>query len=145
MKKSGDTSSADNSSFYGQDAALLAADGTSGIKGGSAASDAEWGAGAAGISSGAINISGTKIITGGNAAGGIHAASGGTLHTWNSDVTNSGEHSAAIRSDRGGGTLTAEGGSCVSNGRGSPAVYSTADIDIKDAALISDGPEAACI
>lgn len=145
VKKSGDTSSADNSSFYGQNASILATNGTLDIKGGSVVSDAEGGAGAAGISSGTINISGTKIITSGNAAGGIHVASGGTLHAWNLDVTTSGEHSAAIRSDRGGGTLTSEGGRYVSNGIGSPAVYSTADIDIKDATLISNGSEAACI
>ncbi len=52
---------------------------------------------------------------------------------------------AAIRSDRGGGTMTVNGGSYTSNGTGSPAVYSTADITVSDATLTANGSEAVCI
>ena len=78
-------------------------------------------------------------------SGGIHVASGGTLHADNLTVETSGESSAAIRSDRGGGTMTVNGGTYTSNGSGSPAVYCTADITINDATLTATGAEAVCI
>lgn len=56
-----------------------------------------------------------------------------------------GESSAAIRSDRGSGTMVVDGGSYISNGVGSPAVYSTADITVHDATLTATGSEAICI
>ena len=56
-----------------------------------------------------------------------------------------GGSSAAIRSDRGGGTMTVDGGSYTANGSGSPAVYCTADITVKNAALTATGSEAICI
>ena len=55
------------------------------------------------------------------------------------------ETSAAIRSDRGGGTMVVDGGTYTSNGTGSPAIYSTADIAVKDATLTATGSEAVCI
>lgn len=49
------------------------------------------------------------------------------------------------RSDRGGGTMVVDGGTYTSNGVGSPAVYCTADIAVKDATLTANGSEAVCI
>lgn len=60
-------------------------------------------------------------------------------------VTTSGNSSAAIRSDRGGGTVSVDGGSHVSNGYNSPAVYSTADITAKNATLTANNSEALVI
>ena len=57
-----------------------------------------------------------------------------TIHT-------TGNSSAAIRSDRGGGTVTVTGGSYTTDGKGSPAVYSTADITVNDAELTSTASE----
>ena len=56
-------------------------------------------------------------------------------------VGTSGNSSAAIRSDRGGGTVTVNGGSYTSSGVGSPAIYSTADITVNDATLTSTTSE----
>lgn len=56
-----------------------------------------------------------------------------------------GESAAAIRSDRGSGTMVVDGGTYISNGVGSPAVYSTADITVHDAVLTANGSEAICI
>lgn len=85
------------------------------------------------------------ITTEKDTSGGIHAAGGGTVYAWDLSVETQGESSAAIRSDRGGGTIVADGGSYTSNGSGSPAIYSTADIAVKDAALTANGSEAICI
>ena len=88
--------------------------------------------------------------TGGDSAsfygvGAAVLATGGTLHASNLTVTTQGESSAAIRYDRGGGTMTVDGGSYTSNGTGSPAVYVTADISIENAALTANGSEALCL
>ena len=63
----------------------------------------------------------------------------------NMTVTTSGRSSAAIRTDRGGGTVTVDGGTYTTNGLGSPAIYSTAEISVSNAALISNLSEGVCI
>ena len=70
---------------------------------------------------------------------------GGVTCAYDLDVTTSGRSSAAIRTDRGGGIVTAEGGSYTTNGLGSPAIYSTADITVSDAVLTSNLSEGVCI
>ena len=72
-------------------------------------------------------------------------AGGGTLTASNLTVETNGESSAAIRSDRGGGTMTVDGGTYTSRGTGSPAVYCTADITVNNAALTAENSEAVCI
>ena len=57
----------------------------------------------------------------------------------------SGGSSAPIRTDRGGGTVVVDGGSYTSNGLGSPAIYSTADITVSNATLTSNLSEGVCI
>ena len=84
---------------------------------------------------------GAAVLT----TGGIHVAGGGTLYAQNLSVTTEGESAAAIRSDRGGGTMVVEGGSYATSGVGSPAVYVTADISISDAELSASGSEALCL
>ena len=145
-RDSDDSTGGDNSSFYGIGAAMLTTDGTSYINNSTITSDAKGGAGifAYGDTS-TVYAANTKITTTQDTSGGIHAAGGGTLYAWDMDVTTSGESSAAIRSDRGGGTMIVDGGSYTSNGTGSPAVYSTADIAVNNADLTANGSEAVCI
>ncbi|MFA6587127.1 MAG: hypothetical protein WCS91_04255, partial [Bacilli bacterium] len=145
VTKSGDTSSADNSSFYGQNASILATAGTLDVKGGTIQSTGEGAPGLCGYSGGKVNAADTTISTTKNAAGGIHACGGGTVNAWNLNVATSGEHSALIRSDRGGGTMRVDGGTYRSTGDGSPAIYSTADIAVHNATLSASGSEAASI
>ena len=54
---------------------------------------------------------------------------------------NGGASSAAIRSDRGGGTVNVEKGTYTTTGQGSPSIYSTADITVKDATLVAKASE----
>ena len=56
-----------------------------------------------------------------------------------------GGSSAPIRTDRGGGTVIVDGGTYTSNGLGSPAIYSTADITVSNASLVSNLSEGVCI
>lgn len=135
----------DQSSFYGIGAGILVTDGTAELKNGTITTDAKGGAGVFSYGDGVVNISDTTITTSQDTSGGIHVAGGGTLNAKNLTVETAGESSAAIRSDRGGGTMTVDGGSYTSRGTGSPAVYCTADIDIQNAKLTAEGSEAVCI
>ena len=144
-RTSAESKGGDSSSFYGVGAALLTTDGTTIVNGGTITTDADGAAGAFSYSDGKTYISDTVIRTSGNTAGGIHAAGGGTVYAWNLDVETQGESSAAIRSDRGGGTMVVDGGTYVTNGNGSPAVYVTADITVNDAVLTANGSEGICI
>ena len=135
----------DNSSFYGVGAAVLATDGTAYVKDGSVTTDAAGGAGLFAYGDGTVYASGTTVKTTQDTSGGVHVAGGGTLYGWDLDVETNGESSAAIRSDGGGGTMVIDGGNYVSNGVGSPAIYSTADIAVSNASLTANGSEAVCI
>lgn len=144
-RDSDDSTGGDNSSFYGVGAAALVTDGTLKINNSTITTDVKGGAGVFAYGSGTAYVSDTSITTQQDTSGGIHVAGGGTLYAWDLDVETSGESSAAIRSDRGSGTMVVDGGSYTSNGIGSPAIYSTADITVNDAELTANGSEAICI
>lgn len=157
VTKSGDSDGGDSCNFYGLNAAVLVKDGsTTTITGGTITSDAE---GANGVfcyggnggQNGAtgdgttVIIKDTTIVTTGNGSGGIMTTGGGTTKAYNLNITTSGRSSAPIRTDRGGGTVYVDGGTYVSNGLGSPAIYSTADITVENATLTSNLSEGVCI
>ena len=71
----------------------------------------------------------------------IQTTGGGTMNAANLDVETQENSAAAIRSDRGGGTVNVDGGSYVTNGTGSPAIYCTADISVSDATLTANASE----
>lgn len=144
-RSSEESSGGDNSSFYGVGAAILTTDGQATITNSTITTDADGAAGAFAYGDGTVYVSDSTIKTTGNTAGGIHAAGGGTLYAWDLDAETDGNSSAAIRSDRGGGTMVVDGGTYTSNGTGSPAVYSTADIAVSGATLTANGSEAVCI
>jgi hypothetical protein len=157
ISKTGDSNGGDNCSFYGVNAALLVKGGsTATIKGGTISSSATgangvFSYGGNGGRNGAegdgttVIIEDTKITTTGDGSGGIMTTGGGVTRAKNLTVNTSGRSSAPIRSDRGGGTVTVEGGSYTSSGQGSPVIYSTADITVSDAVLTSTMSEGAVI
>ena len=144
-RESEESTGGDQSSFYGVGAAVLATDGNAYVTDSTITTDAAGGAGAFAYGDGTLYIADTDIKTEKGTSGGIHAAGGGTLYAWNVTAETEGGSSAAIRSDRGGGTMVVDGGSYISNGSGSPAIYSTADISVNDAELTATGSEAICI
>ena len=157
VSKTGDSDGGDNCNFYGLNAALLAmGGGTVTITGGTITSDADgangvFSYGGNGGQNGAdgdgttVIISDTAITTTGDGSGGIMTTGGGVTIASNLTVETSGRSSAAIRTDRGGGTVRVSGGSYTSNGLGSPAIYSTADIEVEGATLTSNLSEGVCI
>ena len=136
------TADGDEADFYGTNAAVLSYNGAVlNIEGGSVKTDGTHANAVFAYGTGTINISDTTVETSSDCSGGIMVTGGGTLTADNLTVETQGRSSAAIRSDRGGGTMTVNGGTFTTNGVGSPAVYSTADIKIKDATLISNVSE----
>ena len=157
VTKSGDSNGGDNCSFYGQNAALLVMGGSTAVITGGTIETSASGAngvfsyggnggrnGAAGDGT-TVVISDTVITTTGDGSGGIMTTGGGTTYASNLEVSTSGRSSAAIRTDRGGGTVVVDGGTYTTSGLGSPAIYSTADITVKNASLISSLSEGVCI
>ena len=144
-RESSDSQGGDNSSFYGVGAAVLATDGEAYVSNSTIDTDSKGAAGLFAYGDGTVYAANDTITTKQDTSGGIHAAGGGKLYAWDMTVETNGESSAAIRSDRGGGTMVVDGGTYTSNGIGSPAIYSTADISVNNATLTANGSEAICI
>ena len=157
VNKTGDSAGGDNTSFYGTNSAILAKSGANlTIKNATITTDAT---GANGVfsyggtattnnSSGdgtTINISNSTITTSKDNSGGIMTTGGGTMNATNLTINTAGTSSAAIRSDRGGGTVTVNKGTYKTTGKGSPTIYSTADITVKNAKLIATASEGVVI
>ncbi len=157
VTKTGDSDGGDNCNFYGLNAAVLAKDGAqltitnSTIFSSANGANGVFSYGGNGGTNGAagdgttVTIADTTITTTGDGSGGIMTAGGGVTYANNLTIETSGRSSAAIRTDRGGGTVIVEGGSYTTNGLGSPAIYSTADITVSDATLTSNLSEGVCI
>lgn len=144
-KSDGSASNSDAASFYGLNAAILALDNaTLTINGGSVTATTEGSTGVFAYDGATININDTEVTVSGGNAGGIEVAGGGTMYAIN--LTVNATVKAAIRSDRGGGTLVVDGGTYTTSGSsGAPAIYSTADITVSKATLISNDSEAVVI
>lgn len=143
ITKTGSSSNTENGDFYGMNAALLAENGAQvTVTGGEVSTSAANENGIFSYGSGTVvNVSGTKIRTAERNSGGIQTTGGGKMNAEDLDVQTEGNSSAAIRSDRGGGTVNVNGGTYVTNGTGSPAIYSTADISVSDAVLTANNSE----
>ena len=143
LTKTGDGSSTEACDFYGVNAGLLAANGaTVTVEGGSFTTDAAGGNALFSYGEGTtLTVKNAAIRTSSNNSGGIQTTGGATTVAENLDVETSGASAAAIRSDRGGGTVDVTGGTYVTHGTGSPAIYCTAEITVRDAALTATASE----
>lgn len=142
-KTKGNSSNTENGDFYGQNAGLLVLNGsTATIEGGTFQTSAVNGNAVFSYGEGTtVNISDATIRTTQNNSGGIQTTGGATMNAANLDVQTEGNSSAAIRSDRGGGTVKVTKGKYVTNGTGSPAIYCTADISVEEATLLANASE----
>ena len=157
VTKTGDSDGGDNTSFYGTNSAIIAKSGANlTIKNATITTDANGANGVFSYGGSAttnntssdgttVNISDSTITTKKNNAGGIMTTGGGTMNATNLIINTAGTSSAAIRSDRGGGTVTVDKGTYKTTGKGSPAIYSTADITVKNATLIATDSEGVVI
>lgn len=148
IKTSGNSSGLDSSSFYGLNAAVLAESGSTinlsnvniGTTGTGANAVFAVGDGTT------INLSNTKIDCKATGAHGVDATLAGKLVLNNVDITTAGDGaSAAIATDRGGGTVEVNGGTVLTTGARSPALYCTGNITVNGGTFTSTGSEAAVI
>ena len=157
VTKTGDSDGGDNTSFYGTNSAIIAKDGTTlNIENATVTTNATGANGVFSYGGSAttnnstsdgttVNISNSTIETTKDNSGGIMTTGGGIMNAKNLTITTAGTSSAAIRSDRGGGTVTVDQGTYKTTGKGSPAIYSTADITVKNANLIATASEGVVI
>ncbi len=157
VSKTGDSDGGDNTSFYGTNSAILAKDGANlTITGATITTDATGANGVFSYGGSAttnntssdgttVTISDSIITTTKDNSGGIMTTGGGVMIASNLTVNTSGISSAAIRTDRGGGTVSVSGGTYTTAGQGSPAIYSTATITVSNATLISKVAEGIAI
>ena len=153
ITKTGDSDGGDTSNFYGNNSGITAKDGAaltlknmkittdaSGANGvfsygGSATTNNSSGDGTS------VTISDSEITTTGDNAGGIMTTGGGTMTASDLTINTSGRSSAAIRTDRGGGSVDVTVGTYTTTGIGSPSVYSPADIIVSNAKLVAKASE----
>lgn len=150
VTKTGDSDGGDNTSFYGTNSAIITKSGANltleniSVKTNAAGANGVFSYGGSATTNNSssdgttITISDSSITTLKDNSGGIMTTGGGNMNAYNLTINTSGTSSAAIRTDRGGGTVTVEGGTYTTNGQGSSAIYSTANIKVSNAKLISN-------
>ena len=145
VEKTGDDNG-DSSDFYGTNAAVFAEnDAVVSISESKITTNGSHANAVFSYGNSTIDIEDSEINTSSNNSGGIMVTGGGTINATNLSVHTLGNSAAAIRSDRGGGTIVVEGGKYVSEGVGSPAIYSTADITVHGAELTATTSEGVVI
>ena len=139
INKTGDGSSGDNSSFYGNNSSIYCGSASSSnyssttsasgakiiISSGTVTSSSQ-GANAVFATNGAtIEVDGITIVNNKSVSRGLHATYGGIINASNVDITTNEATSSTIATDRGGGTVTVNGGTATANGAKSAVIYST--------------------
>ena len=157
VNKTGDSDGGDSTSFYGNNSGILAKDGaTLTLKNINVTTNAtgangvfSYGGSATTSNSSSdgttVNISDSTITTKKDNSGGIMTTGGGVMNATNLTINTAGTSSAAIRTDRGGGTVKVNKGTYTTTGKGSPAIYSTANVSVSNANLIAKTSEGVVI
>jgi hypothetical protein len=134
-KDSGDSSNTENSEFYGVNAGVLVEENSTAtiknaiINTNANGSNAVFSTG----SDSKIYISQSTITTlGESSSRGLDATYGGYIEAEDVTITTQGNSCATVATDRGEGTVKVTSSSLETNGTGSPVVYSTGDITLKD-------------
>lgn len=158
ITKTGDGSNGDNSSFYGNNSSIYAgAASSTDYSSTTAASDAKiiinncivtsssQGANAVIATNGAtVEIDGITIVNNNSVSRGLHATYG-VINASNVDITTNEATSSTIATDRGGGTVTVNGGKATANGAKSAVIYSTGVMSATDLVGTSSKGEIAVI
>lgn len=126
LTKTGDKTSADESSFYGVNAVLATTAGSeTSLSKSKLTSDSEGANGIFATGKGAlIHASDLKIDTAGDNSQGMEATYGGRINAQKLQIATRGMRSAPVSAGRGGGSVTIKEGTVSSSGEGSPCIYS---------------------
>lgn len=135
ITKTEDSSNTENSEFYGINSGILVTQNSSAIIKNTDILTSANGSNAV-FSTGEnskIYISNSTIKTTGNSsARGLDATYGGYIEADNVTIITQGGSCAALATDRGEGTVIANNSSLETNGSGSPLIYSTGSISVKN-------------
>lgn len=147
VTKTGNTSSEDNSNFYGLNAAVVATSGSkitiknSTITSNSDGSNAVFSTG----TNSKVTVTNVKIKTTANSSRGLDATMKGTIVADTVQIDTAGAHCAALATDRGNGTVTVNNVTATTAGEGSPGIYSTGTITATNSTFKATGSEAAVV
>jgi hypothetical protein len=145
LQKSGDDTNADNCNFYGLNSILLAVNSNSRayISGSSLKADSEGSNAIFSTDNAMVYSNDNKISTSAGNSRGLDATYGGTIIANLMDISTKGDHSAAIATDRGGGTISVTNSTLSTEGSGSPLLYSTGNIEVDNVTGTSSGSQIA--
>ena len=138
VTKTGDYSaSSDNTSFYGVNSAVYVGSTSTAttltMTGGTITTNAKGANAAFAYGYGVLNISGVTIRNSANLSRGIHATGGGTIVASDLDIVTEGSNSSVVATDRGGGTVSVDGGSYITTGTDCAILYSTGTVSTSNA------------
>ena len=146
-KISGDVTNVGQSNFYGLNAAVVASSESSivlqdvEIESSAEGANAVFATGKGSL----INASNIKVRTSADSSRGLDATYGASITAKNVDISTKGAHCAAFATDRGEGSIFVDGGVASTEGEGSPVIYSTGNITVKNIEGKSSGSEIAVI
>ena len=141
---SGNTSSMDDSSFYGLNAGILA-DGSSSavtITNGTITTSGTGANGLFATNGATVTATGLAISCTGKGGHGVDATLKGVMNLTNCTATSTGANGSIIATDRGSGTITVVGGTYKASGADSAGIYSTGVITATGATITATGAEA---
>ncbi len=145
LNKSGDSSNADNTNFYGTNSVSL----TVGKQSTTTLDEVKINASSAGSNAIFATDSGTvlarkvTINTSADNSRGLDATYGGTIVAGEVEATTKGNHCATVATDRGGGNISLVDAKLTTSGSGSPLLYSTGDIEVSDVTGTASGSQIA--
>ena len=94
---------------------------------------------------GSVEIKNSKISTTSDNSRGLHATYQGTISAKDTEISTLGASCAALATDRGEGTVTAENMTMETSGAGSPLIYSTGKITVKNSKGTAIGAQIAVV
>lgn len=147
QKIGGNTTSEEGSNFFGLNAVLLGTEESEvQVENSQIFSNAD-GANAVfatGIGT-KISLKGVKVETTMNSSRGVDATEGGYIEGTGLVISTRGAHSAGIATDRGRGIIQISESVVETRGEGSPGIYSTGTIEVKNSRLVAYGSEGAVV
>ncbi len=134
LTKSGDDTNGDNCNFYGLNSVLLAVGEASSvtIQDSKLSATSEGSNGIFATDNATVLAKNVTIETTAGNSRGLDATYGGTILAGDVTVSTQGDHCAGVATDRGGGTISLDGGTISTEGSGSPILYSTGDIQVSN-------------
>ena len=140
FKKSGNSTYVD-AFKYGTNAAIIVNNGSLEIDGGNVSTSGKHANGIFSYDMGIITINDVKIDTLSDNSSGIVSSFGGNIMAKNLSVDTNGISSYAISAIEDNSKITINGGTYETNGKNSPIVYSSGNVIINDAKLVSTASE----